>query len=76
MSGPTIQFVIADINKSFQWTVHKQLIIEVVNYHWGGPPVDWHVYFTELKPMLMMEVMDYIKARDVYTRRYYAATSH
>ena len=75
MSGPTIQFVIADINKAFKWTVHKQFVMEVVNYHWG-PPVDWHVYFTELKPSLMSELVDYIKARDMYMRRYYAASSH
>lgn len=73
MSGPTIQFVIADINKAFKWTVHKQFVMEVVNYHWGPPGTGTSRL---VKPLLMSELVDYIKARDMYTRRYYAASSH
>lgn len=60
-SGPTRQFIVADIKK--RTCAPLDAVIQVVNYHYYKvelDSLDWQYYFDYMAPMLAWEVRYYI----------------
>ena len=62
-SGPTRQFVIADIMKASH--APQDVVVQVVNYHYYRVPgaiLDWVYYYQFFSHLLLREVKAYITA--------------